>query len=318
MRAAEPTPISVPIAVTSAVSGKVSASPEMASGPTPCPMKIRSTMLYSDIMTIPMIDGIEYSSSNRPTRSACPNRAVAPSNCFAILRSFNVRSRTRPTEESHRPIRRLQRYRKSEKNRDGRRKNSQPFVLLRRPRYGYGPDLAVDKRRNETEISQAARNRLSVAPNRQNYERENQRIHSRSGGRCHLRHEPAVRPSAVRKRNGHGFRPAVQIPVRASAAGRHAQGQRPRLQAAAPGDPAADRAGPAGRRFLPDPVPELSLHGCRHRIDLAVRLSDPRGADHGGRFQGESDAANRIVHLTGALSGIGLLYRNGDGSTCRT
>lgn len=68
MRAAEPTPISVPIAVTSAVSGKVSASPEMASGPTPCPMKIRSTMLYSDIMTIPMIDGIEYSSSNRPTR----------------------------------------------------------------------------------------------------------------------------------------------------------------------------------------------------------------------------------------------------------
>ena len=35
-------------------------------------------------------------------------------------------------------------------------------LFLRRPRYGYGPDLAVDKRRNETEISQAARNRLSL------------------------------------------------------------------------------------------------------------------------------------------------------------
>ena len=150
MRAAEPTPISVPIAVTSAVSGKVSASPEMASGPTPCPMKIRSTMLYSDIMTIPMIDGIEYSSSNRPTRSV-PNRAVAPSNCFAILRSFNVRSRTRPTEESHRPIRRLQRYRKSEKNRDGRRKNSQPFVppaAKVRLRTGLGRGQATERNGN--------------------------------------------------------------------------------------------------------------------------------------------------------------------------
>ena len=60
MRAAEPTPISVPIAVTSAVSGKVSASPEMASAPTPCPIKMLSTMLYSDEAVIAIMAGTAY------------------------------------------------------------------------------------------------------------------------------------------------------------------------------------------------------------------------------------------------------------------
>ena len=35
MREADPTPTSVPMAVTNVINGKVSASPEMANGPTP-------------------------------------------------------------------------------------------------------------------------------------------------------------------------------------------------------------------------------------------------------------------------------------------
>ena len=58
-RADAPTPTSVPIAAISVISGKVSASPEMAKGPTPCPINTRSTMLYSDATTIPTIAGTE-------------------------------------------------------------------------------------------------------------------------------------------------------------------------------------------------------------------------------------------------------------------
>ncbi len=45
MRVEAPTPTSVPIAATMFINGNVRASPEMAIGPTPCPMKMRSTML---------------------------------------------------------------------------------------------------------------------------------------------------------------------------------------------------------------------------------------------------------------------------------
>ena len=40
-----PTPTSEPKAAARFISGKVSARPEMASGPTPWPMKMLSTML---------------------------------------------------------------------------------------------------------------------------------------------------------------------------------------------------------------------------------------------------------------------------------
>ncbi len=59
IRADAPTPTSVPIAITSVISGKVNASPEIANGPTPCPIKILSTMLYNDAITIPITAGME-------------------------------------------------------------------------------------------------------------------------------------------------------------------------------------------------------------------------------------------------------------------
>ena len=45
MRVEEPTPTSEPKAAAKFISGKVMASPDMAKGPTPCPIKILSTML---------------------------------------------------------------------------------------------------------------------------------------------------------------------------------------------------------------------------------------------------------------------------------
>ena len=45
MREAEPAPMSIPKAMSTMLNGMVSASPEMANAPTPCPIKIRSTML---------------------------------------------------------------------------------------------------------------------------------------------------------------------------------------------------------------------------------------------------------------------------------
>ena len=45
MSVAAPTPTSEPKAAARFISGKVTARPEMASGPTPWPMKMLSTML---------------------------------------------------------------------------------------------------------------------------------------------------------------------------------------------------------------------------------------------------------------------------------
>ena len=45
MRAEAPNPTSIPTAPESDIMGKVSANPEIASAPTPCPMKIRSMTL---------------------------------------------------------------------------------------------------------------------------------------------------------------------------------------------------------------------------------------------------------------------------------
>ena len=54
---APPTPTSVPNAVERFIRGKVTASPEIASGPTPCPTKTLSTMLYSEDAVIAMMAG---------------------------------------------------------------------------------------------------------------------------------------------------------------------------------------------------------------------------------------------------------------------
>ena len=72
MRAAQPAPISIPRAVDKFMTGNVTANPAMASGPTPWPMKMRSTILYSDITTTPTIAGRLYFQSSFPT-GACSN-----------------------------------------------------------------------------------------------------------------------------------------------------------------------------------------------------------------------------------------------------
>ena len=66
---APPAAISVQNAITRFISGKVMASPAIAMGPTPRPMKILSTMLYTDTATLAMIAGMEYSISNLPIGS---------------------------------------------------------------------------------------------------------------------------------------------------------------------------------------------------------------------------------------------------------
>lgn len=53
-----PAPTNVPNAVDSVISGKVSASPEMANGPMPWPMKMRSMMLYKATAVVATMAGI--------------------------------------------------------------------------------------------------------------------------------------------------------------------------------------------------------------------------------------------------------------------
>ena len=63
---APPTPTRVQNAISRFISGKVMASPEMASAPTPCPIKILSMILYNEVSVIPMMAGMEYCKSNLP------------------------------------------------------------------------------------------------------------------------------------------------------------------------------------------------------------------------------------------------------------
>lgn len=59
-----PAPTNVLKATAKFIIGKVSASPAMASGPTPLPMKIRSIMLYSELAQVAIIAGMAYSKNN--------------------------------------------------------------------------------------------------------------------------------------------------------------------------------------------------------------------------------------------------------------
>jgi hypothetical protein len=54
----------VPKAKERFIKGNVKAKPEMANGPTPCPIKILSIILYKEAAVVPMIAGIEYFRSN--------------------------------------------------------------------------------------------------------------------------------------------------------------------------------------------------------------------------------------------------------------
>ncbi len=69
MRAAAPVPTSRPMAALRFITGNVTASPEMASAPTPRPMNMRSITLYNDITTTPTTAGRLYCHNRRPTGS---------------------------------------------------------------------------------------------------------------------------------------------------------------------------------------------------------------------------------------------------------
>ena len=70
-----PTPTMAPMAAPKFMNGKVIANPEIAKGPTPCPMKMLSTMLYSDDAVIAMMAGVAYFFSSLPTSSVPNNNA---------------------------------------------------------------------------------------------------------------------------------------------------------------------------------------------------------------------------------------------------
>jgi hypothetical protein len=57
---APPVAMRVQNAITKFISGKVMAKPEIAIGPTPCPMNILSIILYKDVATLAIIAGTEY------------------------------------------------------------------------------------------------------------------------------------------------------------------------------------------------------------------------------------------------------------------
>lgn len=69
-------PTAAPNAAERFISGKVMASPDMASGPTPWPIKMLSIMLYSEAAVIAMMAGRAYCISSLPT-GFVPSSSVA-------------------------------------------------------------------------------------------------------------------------------------------------------------------------------------------------------------------------------------------------
>ena len=66
IRAEEPTPMSEPKAWMMFMMGMVMARPAMARAPTPCPMKMRSTILYIEAIIWLMTEGNAYIHSKSP------------------------------------------------------------------------------------------------------------------------------------------------------------------------------------------------------------------------------------------------------------
>jgi hypothetical protein len=57
------------------MNGKVIANPEIANGPTPCPMKMLSIILYNEEAVIAMMAGVAYFFNNFPTLSVPKSKA---------------------------------------------------------------------------------------------------------------------------------------------------------------------------------------------------------------------------------------------------
>ena len=70
-----PTPTIAPIAAPKFMKGKVMANPEIAKGPTPCPMKMLSIILYNEEAVIAMMAGVAYFFNNFPTLSVPNSKA---------------------------------------------------------------------------------------------------------------------------------------------------------------------------------------------------------------------------------------------------
>ena len=84
-----PTPTNEPKAAARFISGKVIAKPAIARGPTPCPIKILSTMLYSDDAVMAIIAGIAYCISNFPIFSVPKTKGVLSFTLVIPVATFN-------------------------------------------------------------------------------------------------------------------------------------------------------------------------------------------------------------------------------------
>ena len=86
---AAPTPTSVPRAELRFISGKVTARPDRASGPSPgmCPMNMLSTMLYKEEAVMAIMPGTAYFLRSLPILSV-PNSVGARWLLFIEVYSF--------------------------------------------------------------------------------------------------------------------------------------------------------------------------------------------------------------------------------------
>ena len=82
---APPTPTSITRAKVRFMTGKVIARPEIARGPTPCPMKMLSMMLYREKTTIAAMAGMEYRRSSFPMGSVLNKRVARVSLMWTCL-----------------------------------------------------------------------------------------------------------------------------------------------------------------------------------------------------------------------------------------
>lgn len=78
----EPTPMAAPKAAVRFMNGKVIARPAMANAPTPWPMNIESTILYSELATMAIMAGSAY------WRRSFPTGFVPNSNVILVLLSM--------------------------------------------------------------------------------------------------------------------------------------------------------------------------------------------------------------------------------------
>ena len=83
----EPTPTRVPKAVLRFISGKVTPRADMASAPTPSiwPMKMLSTILYSEDAVIAMMPGIAYFASSLLIFSVPSSVGAVPLFVFRLI-----------------------------------------------------------------------------------------------------------------------------------------------------------------------------------------------------------------------------------------